>query len=205
MAPVTAPDSAEVLLDTPYTLPDGRVANQFDALEWADSGTLRFVAGFEIVDAFARPADTTFLAFAVVELDIAARTITTVAGTDRAFTYVAVGDGVLWYVRRGETVVRTSSDHGTGVVVDFGAEIRSITEASGSPVAIVVTPGAAGPVPTVVAFNTTTSALHTLWTGMYPVRLARVAGRPWVVAAIHRGDRLTRLGGGASLWLLEVR
>lgn len=205
IAPATAPESAAVLVDTPYRLTDGRAGNQFDAIEWAGPTTVRFIAGLEIVDGLTRPADTTFLPYAIVDVDVATHAITTIAGTDGAFTYVTAPNGGFWYARRRESIVRSVSAEGSADVVDFGFEIRSLTEAAGMPVAIVMTPGPVDPVPTVMSGNLETGVFRTIWTGLYPVRLARVPGRPWVVAAIHRDERPTRLGGGASLWLLEVR
>jgi hypothetical protein len=101
VAPATSPGAPEVTLPLPRPLPDGRFANTAIELRWADDHTLRYLAAYEFVEKVkgggeSRFTDTTFLAYALMELDTRTGEARQFPGADSVTAYADDGAGGFW-------------------------------------------------------------------------------------------------------------
>jgi hypothetical protein len=207
VTPLEDPDSIEFELDR-FWLEDGRRVTAFQQLSWSAAGVLRFLVGDEEYQAASPygPADTTFSAYRVVELDVTTGVICELPATEGAFSYTAAPGGGIWMVGDDRMELRHLPPNvDTTVVVGvFSDPVVSLTSVAGRPTASVQR----------LLVDPTTGETSTrndvewmdLATGL-PAGAQRIAGVVNRIAGIPTTPRLVAevsLGGRTNLWLLEI-
>lgn len=171
-------------------------------ITWVDAGRLRFLATYEHIDKVkgggaGRVTDTTMEPLALMEADIATRTITVVPGGDGVVAYAPAPGGRIWIVRDSSADTLRLLDPATGadsVIGVFGGLVLDLVAVDGDPVA------ATGGAIERLHLADGTRTLVTGFTG--PVRRLAPAGPGRVVAEIDAYE--DPFGAPPDLWLVAV-
>ena len=173
-------------------------------ITWVDDNRLRFLATFEHIDKVkgggaGRVTDTIMEPLALMEADIAARSIAVVPGGDGVLAYAPGPAGLIWIVRSGDTGKVRLLDPATGtdsLVGQFSSSVGDLVVVDGDLVAIV----AGGAAIERLRPSDGTTAQLSGFAG--PVRRLAPAGSGRIVAEIDAYPDL--FGAPPDLWLLRV-
>ena len=201
LATLQAPDSGRVLLQFPYTTPDGSFAGGMRDLQWLSGGTLVLRAGALTFTGPPLTVDTLFTPVAIDRVDLVGPTVvlSTVPGTSGATSLATDTVSAMYYTLPGDSRVYRLADGAPSPTVwyDFGA--------AGVPTLIrVAGDGGSGSV-LVALVGGTLYAVHGGAGAPIPLDMPPVAVEN--IALARSGRFLVVAGGDAGapdLWLLEV-
>ena len=204
VVPADGPAAVELRWPAARQLPDGRVTTGAAELSWVDAEQLRFLVGFEYVfkvkgGGAERLTDTTFISYAIMELDLASGDARVVPGADSAVAYAPAPDGGLWLVRSSDSTALLHLAPGGATAVGVGTFSRPVTDVAnvgGTAVAALVSGDA-------VEWLEPVSGARG-WVGMPgPIRrLAAVPGAREVIVEVERSA--AEFGDRANLWRARI-
>ncbi len=198
VAPADQPEAGYSLIPNRVISAPSGVVNDFRDLRWLDNGTVRFIGGEGSANLIS--LDTTFTPRGLFDFDVAARSVSTVAGVTSPVSYTAAPDGGVWFI---SSIDPTSIRHvapGSSVstVLVTGVEVFTHVTAVGSAVVVIVEGPAGGSGDRVVWLDPTGSEpARVLWIGDTPRHVVGVPGTRAVIAEILRGN-------GSNLWLINI-
>ncbi len=171
-------------------------------ITWVDGNRLRFLATYEHIDKVkgggaGRVTDTIMEPLALMEADIAGRTITLVPGGERVVAYAPAPDGRIWIVRDSTAATLRLLDPVTGtdsIIGTFSGRVADLVQLDGDPVAI-----AAGGVERLRLADGTRTFVGGF---AVPPRRMASAGQGRVVVEVDAYPDL--FGAPPDLWLIAV-
>ncbi len=216
-------DTTQIVTKVNYIEPGVAVPRHSDIaakVSWVGNDRIRFLATWERIfkvkaNTTERKTDTTYVPLALMEMDLATKTLAAVPGGDSVIAYAAAPAGGIWVVREGDPSALLLLDPATGArtpVGRFSTAVIDLAAIGGLPVAVVspVYDTATGlPTDLILVLGgaaierldpaTATSTYLTGFTG--PVHRIVDAGNGRFVAEIEQAN----VGAGVStdLWLLE--
>ena len=207
VAPADDPEAVEFRWNAFMTLPDGRLVDAVMKPSWRDANTIRLLVGVDHIPKVkgggaARFTDTTVIAQALVDVDLATGAAVVVPGADSAVAYARAPDGGTWIVTMSHPAVLLHRAPGASLwdsVGSFSAGVLDLAVLDGLAVAVHLDSG------TVETLDPATGALRRERPfGLEPwiLRLAPVPGTGRLVAEVEMP--LDQFGGRANLWLLDL-
>lgn len=173
-------------------------------ISWLDGTRLRFLATREHMSKVKgggaeRVTDTTYDAYALMDLNLTTRAASLVPGGDSVIAYAPAAGGGVWIVKSADSAALEHLDPATGIrtpVGRFGSAVLDLINVDGSPVAA-VRAGAA-----IERLDVASGSLLEILGFPGPVvRLAAAGGRRFVVE-VEQGVRL--FGMPTDLYLLSL-